>query len=131
MKRFQVYRRDASEQDCFAVMDFASVPPDARSDAEHQAYELAYAAAVWEAENLAEVYDRFPLLCGFAPWVWGPSGGWQPGGLSRERFIQAQKEAARMELASLVSTFLQVHGRYMSPTETLEILTDILSNRVS
>lgn len=127
MKQFQVYRTDPTEQDHFAVLDFATVPLEALREAEQEAYEMAFSGPLWQAESLEEIYDRFPLLCGFLPWIWMPSRGWQPGGLNREWFIRSQKAAARMELTTWILSFLQCHGQYLTRAELLEMLTEILS----
>ncbi len=106
MKRFQIYRNGAFDEDSLVILDFTTVPEDALQVAEQEAFDLSFSRAVGEGETIEDVYQGFSQLCGFEPWIWKPGGGWNPQGLSREGLMLGQKLAAKAELKEYLRTFV-------------------------
>ena len=127
MKRFQIYRNGACDVDSLVVLDFTTVPQDALLAAEQEAFEMSYSPAVDAGETIEAVYQEYPQLCGFEPWIWKPSGGWNPQGLNREWLMRGQKLAAKAELKDYLRTFIDTYHRYVSPDEIRDLLEQALA----
>ncbi len=128
MKRFQIYRNGAFDEDSVVILDFTTVPEDALPAAEQEAYEMSLSRAVGEGNTIEDVYQEYPQLCGFEPWIWKPSGGWNPQGLNREWLMMGQKLAAKAELKEYLRTFIDTYHRYVSPDDIRDMLEQALAD---
>jgi hypothetical protein len=129
MKRFQIYRNGAFDEDSLVILDFATVPEDGLPAAEHEAFEMSLSGAVGERETIEDVYQNYPQLCGFEPWIWKASGGWNPQGLNREWLMKGEKLAAKAEFKEYLRTFIDTYHRYVSPDEIRDVLEQELADR--